>query len=113
MKYESKVIWSELIAEDSIDSDVIGYLESRVELGYRTYGCMLETWNGRDSLLDLCDELADGVFYAYQARLEAEDEGDFLRAEAMFHVVQGLLSTLSILVPKLPKLPSTTSLHDD
>ena len=113
--HEEQVIWTAIMADDNNDTDTetLDFLEYRVESGYRTYGKMLTTHNGRNAILDLCEEIGDAVFYSYQARLEAEDEGDDLRAEAMFHISQAMISTLNILVPKLPKLPSTTTLHDD
>lgn len=45
-------------------------LDEREAIGIKRYGRSLETFNGRDALRDLVDELDDAANYATQVRLE-------------------------------------------
>ena len=47
-------------------TEALLFLLARASDGRRTYGEQLHTFNGRDSLLDALEELADAVMYLYQ-----------------------------------------------
>ena len=51
---------------------VIGDLKDRAEKGKEKYGRYLHTHNGRDALIDLYQELLDGVCYLRQYLEEQE-----------------------------------------
>lgn len=51
---------------------VIADLEARTQKGIETYGRPLETFNGRSSLIDLGQELADALQYITQLLMEQE-----------------------------------------
>lgn len=48
-------------------------LNKREKEGIATYGTTLQTFNGRDALQDLMEELVDAFQYAVQLKLEAEE----------------------------------------
>lgn len=49
---------------------LIAELRAREAQGSRTYGRSLETFNGRDPLEDLMEELLDALVYLQQWRME-------------------------------------------
>jgi hypothetical protein len=57
------------------DQGVLGDIEKRVQMGAEKYGKRLNSHNGRSALVDLYQELLDGVNYAYQLKLEGLDDG--------------------------------------
>ena len=58
----------EHIAEDT---------EARIRLGEKKYGTRLKAHNGRDAMLDLYQEVLDGVNYAKQLVIEKKDDDTF------------------------------------
>lgn len=54
---------------------ILNLLNSRREIGLKTYGTTLHTNNGRCALTDASEELADAFMYLYQAALETSDLG--------------------------------------
>jgi hypothetical protein len=60
----------EHIAEDT---------EARIRLGERKYGTRLKAHNGRDAMLDLYQEVLDGINYAKQLVMENKDDDTFYR----------------------------------
>jgi hypothetical protein len=50
--------------------DIFNMLEDRVRLGEERYGVALQTFNGREALLDCLQESLDGIMYAQQDFLE-------------------------------------------
>lgn len=52
---------------------LLGLLQRRVEQGRETYGCLLETDNGRDALMDAWEEAADLLMYLTQCLMEREE----------------------------------------
>ncbi len=48
-------------------------MQARKQLGLERYKVILQAYNGRDSLLDLYEELEDAVVYAKQAQVETAD----------------------------------------
>lgn len=61
---------------DTSQIDVIrSMLELKCEEGEKKYGARLHTFNGRDPLADLAQELVDGLQYAWQAKQEADERG--------------------------------------
>ena len=57
-----------------VQDAVVALINERRELGVRRYGSPLMTHNGRDSLVDLRDELLDALMYVTQAILERDAE---------------------------------------
>lgn len=55
-----------------IQSAVIADIEKRREVGIARYGTALQPNNGRDALLDLYEELLDGLCYLKQFLIEQE-----------------------------------------
>lgn len=51
---------------------VLRDIQSRVDAGEQKYGKKLQTFNGRDALWDLYQELIDAVMYLRQAILERD-----------------------------------------
>lgn len=63
--------------ETDAQSLVMRDIADRRQVGISRYGAALQTWNGRDNLLDLYEELLDGAIYA---RNEMERRNDLIRA---------------------------------
>ena len=61
---------------DHIAEDV----EARIRLGEKKYGTRLKAHNGRDAMLDLYQEVLDGVNYSKQLVIERKDDDSFYRA---------------------------------
>lgn len=57
-----------------VQDEVVRLINERRELGVKRYGSPLMTHNGRDSLVDLRDELLDALMYVTQAILERDAE---------------------------------------
>jgi hypothetical protein len=53
-----------------IQSLVIADIEARRAVGIERYGTALQPWNGRQALLDLCEELLDACCYLKQHIIE-------------------------------------------
>lgn len=53
---------------------VVKDLEFRAEQGEAKYGVRLHTYNGRDPLIDLYEELLDALVYSVQYGLESEGD---------------------------------------
>lgn len=54
-------------------------LNARADIGQKKYGTMLRANNGRNALVDLYQEITDAIMYAYQARIEGDNEiGNFV-----------------------------------
>lgn len=60
----------EYIAEDT---------EARIRLGEQKYGTRLKANNGRDAMLDLYQEVLDGINYSKQLVIENKDDDTFFR----------------------------------
>lgn len=53
-------------------------IEARIRLGERKYGTRLKAFNGREPLMDLYQEVLDGINYSQQCTIEGFDpEGNF------------------------------------
>lgn len=62
----------------------VGILDAQEQKGIATYGTTLQTFNGRDALLDAMQEAVDLFQYVVQARIEMaalKEENARLRAE--------------------------------
>lgn len=57
---------------DDIQSQVIADIAQRRKVGISRYGTALQPHNGRDALLDLYEELLDGVMYVKQVMVERD-----------------------------------------
>jgi len=76
-------------------------IEARVASGEKKYGTRLKTNNGRNALLDLYQEVLDGVNYAAQNILEAAGKPDAaVVVEPYLKVFQDLVD-IAIRVKKL------------
>lgn len=66
---------------DDIQSQVVADITRRRKVGISRYGTALQPHNGRDALLDLYEELLDGVMYVKQAMVERDQPlpGQILR----------------------------------
>lgn len=72
--------------QEDVQAALIREIEARRELGKQRYGRPLQTFNGRDALRDLLDELLDGATYAMQVRMEIAARQDRVdRALAEHH----------------------------
>lgn len=67
----------------------------KCEEGEEKYGTRLHTFNGRDPLVDLAQELVDGLQYAHQARMEAFAKGRNSVVAAMELTCGDLVRSLS------------------
>jgi hypothetical protein len=65
-------------------NEVAEDIEARIRLGERKYGTRLKAFNGRDALIDLYQEVLDGINYSQQCQIEGKDDGSF------FHVLVSL-----------------------
>lgn len=57
--------------EGFVSSSIRADLEARAEQGVVHYGTYLSTFNGRDALIDLYEELLDAYMYAVQHEVES------------------------------------------
>jgi hypothetical protein len=87
---------------------VLQAVHDRVELGLQRYGTKLQTFNGRDALRDLTEELLDGVFYAFQMQLEQKAQrarlerlSELLAGKTILTLAQGDLTEAHGLVREL------------
>ena len=55
-----------------IPINIYSMLEDRVKIGVVRYGVGLQTFNGREALLDCLQEACDGIMYAQQDYLEGK-----------------------------------------
>jgi hypothetical protein len=62
-----------------VGKEVIKDIENRIDLGLSRYGSLLKTFNNRDSLVDLYQELIDGCMYVKQKLMETEEIKEELR----------------------------------
>jgi hypothetical protein len=60
--------------QQNVSEAVKADLDARIQLGIQRYGQPLQTFNGRDALKDLYEELLDACHYAKQAILERDVE---------------------------------------
>ena len=56
-------------------AEVMADMRNRAEVGKERYGRYLETFNGRDGLRDLYEELLDAAMYVKQLMMEDEERG--------------------------------------
>lgn len=68
---------------------VAEFLKARVAFGEAKYGSRLKTHNGRDVVLDIKQELGDGIMYSHQAAMQ----GIQVR-----HIRNGLIAQLNELL---------------
>lgn len=54
-------------------------VEARIRIGERKYGKRLQSFNGRDALKDLYDEVLDALNYSKQLEIENKDNGFLFR----------------------------------
>jgi len=59
--------------------DIAEDVEARIRIGERKYGKRLQSFNGRDALKDLYDEVLDALNYSKQLELENLDNGEIFR----------------------------------
>jgi hypothetical protein len=59
--------------------DVADDVEARIRIGERKYGKRLQSYNGRDAVKDLYDEVLDALNYSKQLEIEGKDDGSFFK----------------------------------
>jgi hypothetical protein len=59
--------------------DVADDIEARIRLGEKKYGTRLKSHNGRDAMLDLYQEILDGINYSKQLEIEGREDDTFFR----------------------------------
>ncbi len=52
-------------------------IEARIRMGEKKYGTRLKSHNGRDAMLDLYQEVLDGINYSKQLVIEGRDDDTF------------------------------------
>jgi hypothetical protein len=60
--------------------DIAINIEERIALGERKYGKRLQSYNGRNAVKDLYDEVLDGLNYSKQMEIEGLDDGTLFKA---------------------------------
>ncbi len=70
-----------------------GMVQQRSDFGKEKYGARLHSFNGRDSELDLQQELADGLQYLFQMKIEKKSLQPETVAlfEGMFALMESML----------------------
>ena len=58
---------------------VLTDINARIDMGYREYGTLLQSHNGRDALMDAYQEAIDLVMYLRQAIEERQHDQKLLR----------------------------------
>lgn len=86
----------------SIQDLVIQDMEARKQVGLQRYGTLLQTHNGRDSLMDFYQEILDAANYArqelerrQQARQSAEEIVASVKGYLPKHAYKELIARLS------------------
>jgi len=59
--------------------DIAEDVEARIRIGEKKYGKRLQSFNGRDALKDLYDEVLDALNYSKQLEIENRDNGALFR----------------------------------
>jgi len=59
--------------EDCIQDMVIDDIKERKKIGVEKYGTVLKPFNGRNSIVDLYQELGDALVYCKQMMIEREE----------------------------------------
>src|SRR5271168_1041775 len=59
--------------------DIAEDVEARIRIGEKKYGKRLQSFNGRDALKDLYDEVLDALNYSKQLEIENKDNGEIFR----------------------------------
>ena len=91
---------------------VIADMQERDQIGELKYGTRLKTFNGRDALIDLTQELMDGIVYLRQFREEMSCLGKNLLeiqnvlAESQFLSREDCASLADSLMQSLRKNPA-------
>jgi len=73
MSYAATSEPSPLPGQSTVADKVIDDINERVQLGLNKYGTKLMTFNGRNALVDLYQELIDATMYIKQLLMEEEN----------------------------------------
>jgi hypothetical protein len=73
MSYAAMGEPSPLPGQSTVADKVIDDINERVQLGLDKYGTKLMTFNGRNALVDLYQELIDATMYIKQLLMEEEN----------------------------------------
>jgi len=60
-------------------SSIAEDVEARIRIGEKKYGKRLQSFNGRDAVKDLYDEVLDALNYSKQLEIEGKDNGNIFR----------------------------------
>ena len=72
-------------------------LVERAEAGLKKYGTRLQTFNGRDAVIDAYQEAQDAVMYLSQKRMESDPAED-LQVRELLHLAEDLAVGLAYLI---------------
>lgn len=89
--------WPSTLETKVIEKD----LETRAEDGLERYNTYLSTFNGRDSLIDLYEELLDAYMYAVQYHEESVETG--VKHSMDKELIDKVLDALSFVVSDIMK----------
>lgn len=87
---ESKSVYDNLVEDKSLPltEKMLEVLKQRLDKGIKTYGSELRTYNGRNVLVDVVEEIADAVMYARQGLMQGEiSQKTFNAIFAVFEIV--------------------------
>lgn len=87
----------------AIMTTILSFLETRIERGIQTYGEELHTFNGRDALADVAEELGDAFLYMAQYAKESEVDGKKESAAFAVNGMAALAVSLSFVLEEIEK----------
>jgi hypothetical protein len=86
--------------QENVQDRLLGLIKERRALGVQRYGRPLQTFNGRNAIRDLIEELLDGATYAMQVEMEQEALKVGVRGALKLHAAdQGLCRTCATKAP--------------
>jgi hypothetical protein len=92
----SKIITTQLVFSDPLPileaskREICKILNERLRKGFKNYGVHLCTFNGRDAVQDLIEEISDAVLYLEQAIEETNNK--FEEIEKLIEIKEDLFS---------------------
>jgi hypothetical protein len=75
--------------QENVQDALIGEIEKRKVLGLQRYGRPVQTFNGRNAVRDLLDELLDGATYAMQIQMEIDAVQNRINTALGLHAADG------------------------
>jgi hypothetical protein len=87
--FEDLVKATNFTGHELISGELAERLSARIDFGFKKYGSRLKTFNGRDVLLDIEQELLDGIQYSHQGIMEGH---------RVAHIRNGLITNVKELL---------------